>query len=180
MVQQLTTGRGAKMKVRAQSNGNQATSGIAMPTSRQMENTGAREGRDSFRRFSLFSRGKQDPIPARDDPRFPSAVRKAEGACLRESAKLADAHAAHATQLEQQIAADEDIVSSHSGNCMPAPERTLASWIQYLALGLLFISEWMVNALAFAVFGGNNYQTYLVALVVAVLLPGCSAVVGAA
>ena len=168
------------MTVRTQSNGNQATSGMAMPTSREMEKIGVREGRDSFRRFSLFSRGKQDPIPARDDPRFPSAVRKAEGACLRESARLADAHAAHATQLEQRIAADEDIVGSHSGNRMPAPERTLSSWIQYVALGLLFISEWMVNALAFAVFGGNNYQTYLVALVVAVLLPGCSAVVGAA
>ena len=168
------------MKVRAQSNGNQATSGIAMPTSRQMEKIGAREGRDHFRRFSLFSQGKQDPIPARDDPRFPSAVRKAEGACLHAAARLAEERATRATQLEQQIAADEEFVGSLSGNHLPAPERTLSSWIQFGTLSLLFISEWMVNALAFAVFGGNNYQTYVVALVVAVLLPTCSAVVGAA
>jgi len=180
VVQELITSQGAKMKVRAQSNGNQATLGIAMPTSRQMEKIGAREGRDHFRRFSLFSPGKQDPIPARDDPRFPSAVRKAEGACLHAAARLADERATRATQLEQQIAADQEFVSSLSGNHLPVPERTLSSWIQCGTLGLLFISEWMVNALAFAVFGGNNYQTYVVALVVAVLLPTCSAVVGAA
>ena len=163
-----------------QSNGNQASTDLTMPTSGEMESIGAREGRDSFRRFSLFSRGTQDPVPARDDPRLPSAVRRTQGACRQEAARLADAYHSHSTRLAQQIAADNQTVESLGCQVLPFEEKVLPSWIHGLTLGLLFFAEWIVNALAFAVFGGSNLQTYVVALVVAVLIPYCASVVGSA
>ena len=164
------------MKARTVSSG--AGAAVAVPTPRQMEKTGAREGRDTYRRFSLFSRGQQDPIPAVDDRRIPSAVHKAEGACRNEAARLAEACAAHALSLQQQVAADERTVEDLERKPLPNRERVLPSWIHIGVLVLLGFAEWIVNALAFAVFGGTNTQTYVVALVVAVVLPGCAAVVG--
>lgn len=168
------------MKLWKQSSGNQSSTGLAVPTTREMEKTGAREGRDSFRRFSLFSRGQQDPFPAYNDPHIPGAVRKAEGACRNEAAQLAATCAAHSTSIAQEIAADEAVVETLGTAHLPAPERVLAGWINFTVLILIGAAEWVVNALAFAIFGGTNLQTYVVALVVAVLLPICAAVVGSA
>ena len=155
-----------------------AGAAVTVPTPRQMEKTGAREGRDTYRRFSLFSRGQQDPIPAVDDPRIPSAVHKAKGACRNEAARLAEGCAAHALSLQQQVAADERTVELLGKKALPSRERVLPGWVHLGVLVLLGFAEWIVNALAFAVFGGTNTQTYVVALVVAIVLPGCAAVVG--
>ena|GEM_PF-4850141 len=180
VVRRSITGKETEMKGWKRGNGNQASTDLTMPTSGEMESIGGREGRDSFRRFSLFSRGTQDPVPARDDPRLPSAVRKAQGACRQEAARLADAYHSHSIRLAQQIAADNQTVESLGCQVLPSEEKVLPAWIHGLTLGLLFVAEWIVNALAFAVFGGSNLQTYVVALVVAVLIPFCASVVGSA
>ncbi len=166
------------MNARRWGSGGKGTTDLAVPTPHDMEKLGAREGRDSYRRLSLFSRGQQDPMPAQNDPHIPGAVRKAEGACRNEAARVAEAYAARAVALEQRIAADEATVESLGQKHLPGPERLLPGWVHIGVLVLLGFAEWMVNALAFAIFGGTNTQTYIVALVVAVLLPVCASVVG--
>ena len=153
---------------------------VRVITSGKMYRTGRSDGRQWYLRLGLRPVGSQEPYPSRDDPRLPHAVEECRAAAHEEAARLENEFIQRRLRLEQRIAADEETVAAVNGRTLPERRRRLSPWIYAGVLAGLGLAEWVVNAYAFAIFGSANYVTFIVALVVAVLLPLCAHLTGAA
>ena len=151
---------------------------IPARTLRSMVRVGRRDGRDWRLHFGFPPLAAQTPYPARDNPRFPAAVEECTAEGNDRVAGLERDHQHRSAHLEQRIASDEVIVASVAGQNLPRPERTLNTLLYICVLAGLGLSEWVVNAETFTVFGARNYVTYIIALVVAVIMPLCAHVTG--
>lgn len=158
-----------------------STSGTGgLPTIRDMERRGASDGRTTRARLGLFVREDVEPSPGVDNPRVPVPVRECENQCAEEAAKLQEASREQTVTLERQISRDEALIKDLQPRDLPKREWRLNGLIHLLVLVGIACSEFAVNSVAFAVFGGTDLVTYMIALIVAVGLPLCAWVVGTA
>lgn len=151
-----------------------------VPTIRQMEKRGAADGRSTRTRIGLFFRENVEPSPAVDNPRVPVPVRECENNCAEEAARFQEETREQTAALERQIAKDEAVVADIGSRDLPEREWRLHGLLHFVILVGIGASEFMVNKVAFDVFGGTRFVTYVIALVVAVGLPLCAWVVGTA
>lgn len=145
-----------------------------------MAHAGRRDGRDWKLCWGRPHFAARPPYPTRDNPRLPAIIDAHIAAAESQLAALEPDYQNRHGHLEQCVAKGEAAVASLSvgDRKLPPPEKTLNTFVYACILGGLGLSEWVVNAGTFTVFGARNYVTYIIALVVAIVMPLCAHVTG--
>ena len=143
-----------------------------------MVRLGKRDGCDWRLRLRFPPLTAQTPYPTRDNPRLPAVVEECAAAANDRVAAFERDYDNRCARLEKRIAEEQATVASMAGWELPRREKTWSTWVYIPILAGLGFTEWVVNAGAFSVFGGRNYVTYIIALMVAVVMPLCAHVTG--